>query len=160
MGGRQGLAVEVLPVGGLLSIEARSVPASVADPGLHRLNWSAQVRHQGGIHDRNDEEHKEHPSESGPENKEWSSHSVFFVLLISQKVYRKIVVMSTKICENFSPYLIDSKRFSSEKSPLQVLDKSLTDPRVSKAGRPDLYRSRTYSQILKHVLDRLYTANT
>lgn len=44
------------------------------------------MRHKGSIHYGNDEEHKEHPSESGPENKEWSSHSVFFVLLISKKL--------------------------------------------------------------------------
>ena len=68
--------------------------------------------------------------------------------------------MSTKICGNFSSYLIDSKRFSSEKSLLQSLHKSLTDRRVSKAGRPYLYGCRAYRQILKHVRDRLYTANT
>jgi len=68
--------------------------------------------------------------------------------------------MSTKICGNFSSYLIDSKRFSSEKSLLQLPYKSLTGRRVSKAGRPYLYGSRAYRQILKHVPDRLYTAYT
>ena len=68
--------------------------------------------------------------------------------------------MSTKICEKFTSYLIDSKRFNSEKSLLQLLHKSLTDHRVSKAGRPYLYGCRAHSQILKHVLDRLNTANT
>ena len=68
--------------------------------------------------------------------------------------------MSTKICENFTSYLIDSKRFSSKKSSLQPLHKSLTDRRVSKAGRPDLYGSRTCRYILKHVFNRLYAADT
>jgi len=68
--------------------------------------------------------------------------------------------MSTRICGNFSPYLIDSKRFSYEKSLLQPLHKSLTDRRVSKAGRSYLYGCRAYRQILKHVRDRLYPTNT
>ena len=63
--------------------------------------------------------------------------------------------MSTKICGNFVDYLIDSKRFSSKKCSLQLPYKSLTDRRVSKAGRPYLYGSRTYRQVLKHVFDRL-----
>ena len=68
--------------------------------------------------------------------------------------------MSTKIDENFTSYLIDSKSFRPKKSPLKVFDKTLTDLRVSKTGRPDLYCSRADSYILKHVLDRLYTSNT
>ena len=68
--------------------------------------------------------------------------------------------MSTKICGYFSPYVIDSKRFRYEKSLLQPGHKSLTDRRVSKAGRAYLYGSRAYCQILKHVRDRFYTANT
>jgi len=31
----------------------------------------------------------------------------------------------------------------------------LTGPRVSKAGRPYLYRRSAYSQVIKHVFDRL-----
>jgi len=63
--------------------------------------------------------------------------------------------MSTKIGGNFTSYLIDSKRFSYEKSPLQSRNKSLTDRRVSKAGRPYLYGCRTYGHIFKHVFHRL-----
>ena len=86
MGSGQRFAVEAFAVGGLLTVEARPIPAGIADPSLDRLNRCAQMRNEGGVHNRNDEEHQEHPTESGPENKEWSSHSVFFVLLISQKV--------------------------------------------------------------------------
>ena len=68
--------------------------------------------------------------------------------------------MSTKIGGNFTPYLIDSKRVSYKKSLLQSLHKSLTDPRVSKAGRPYLYGCRAYGHILKHVFHRLYASDT
>ena len=63
--------------------------------------------------------------------------------------------MSTKICENFTSYIIDSKRFSIKKRSLQVLYKSLTGRRVSKAGRPYLYGSRAYREVFKHVFRRL-----
>ena len=63
--------------------------------------------------------------------------------------------MSTKICGNFTYYLIDSNSFSFEKCSLQLSYKTPTDRRVSKAGRPYLYGSRTYRQVLKHVFDRL-----
>src|SRR5438309_10850980 len=55
----------------------------------------------------------------------------------------------------FVPYLIQGKRFSPFQYVRKGLDKSLTGPRVSKAGRPDLYRRSTYCQVFKHVFDRL-----
>src|SRR5690242_15926935 len=63
--------------------------------------------------------------------------------------------MSTKIFEYFISYLTDIKYLSFKKSPLQLPYKSLTGPRVSKAGRPYLYGSRTYRQVFKHVFRRL-----
>src|SRR5271165_5338236 len=66
--------------------------------------------------------------------------------------------MSTIFGNKFVSYLIHSKQFSFEKGLLQTIDKSLTDLRVSKAGRSDLYCRSPYSQIFKHVLDRLDTA--
>ena len=68
--------------------------------------------------------------------------------------------MSTIFRKKSVPYLIHSKRFSTTKCLLKPLDKSLTGPRVSKAGRPDLHRRGTYSQVFKHVFDRLDASQT
>src|SRR5690348_3947158 len=63
--------------------------------------------------------------------------------------------MSTVFCEKFVLYLIQSKHFSSFQDLRKGVKKPLTGLRVSKAGRPDLYRRSPYGQILKHVFDRL-----
>src|SRR5713226_9974456 len=63
--------------------------------------------------------------------------------------------MSTIFCYEFVPYLTQSKRVSTFQYVRKGVDKSLTGPRVSKAGRPDLYRRSAYSQVVKHVFDRL-----
>src|SRR6266852_7547123 len=64
--------------------------------------------------------------------------------------------MSTIFCNYFSSYLIHTKDFKFEKDSLKIPDKPLTDPRVSKAGRPYLYSRRAYNQVFKHVFRRLY----
>src|SRR5712692_5819063 len=63
--------------------------------------------------------------------------------------------MSTVFCEKYIPYLTQSKHFSSFQDLRKGLDKSLTGPRVSKAGRPNLYCCSPYGDVLKHVFDRL-----
>src|SRR5437899_13730 len=68
--------------------------------------------------------------------------------------------MSTNFCYELILYLIQSKRFNTFQYDRKGIDKSLTGPRVSKAGRSDLYRRSTYGQVIKHVFDRLDTAQT
>ncbi len=63
--------------------------------------------------------------------------------------------MSTVFCTKSSSYLIHSKHVSFEKCLRELSNQSLTGPRVSEAGRPYLYTSRTHSQIFKHVGSRL-----
>jgi len=63
--------------------------------------------------------------------------------------------MSTVFCKKFISYLIYSKQVSIEKSSFEILNKSLTGPRVSEAGRPDLYCRGSYDQVIEHVFDRL-----
>jgi len=63
--------------------------------------------------------------------------------------------MSTVFCSEFISYLTQSKRFSTFQYVRKGFGKPLTGPWVSKAGRPDLYRRSTYSQVFKHVFDRL-----
>src|SRR6266851_6444525 len=63
--------------------------------------------------------------------------------------------MSTIFCYESIPHLIQSKRFSMLQYVRKGVDKLLTGPRVSKAGRPDLYRRSAYSLVIKHVFDRL-----
>src|SRR5260370_38413227 len=63
--------------------------------------------------------------------------------------------MSTIFCQESVPYLIQSTRFSWFQYGRKGVDKSLTDPRVSEAGRPDLYRRGSHSHVIKHVFDRL-----
>src|SRR5256885_6702727 len=50
----QCLGIESLAVRCFLAVEAWSVPAGVAYPGLDRLGWLAQVRNQWGFHGRCD----------------------------------------------------------------------------------------------------------
>ena len=64
--------------------------------------------------------------------------------------------MSTIFCNYFSIYLIHIKDFKFKKNPLKIPNKSLTDPGVSKAGRPYLYGRRAHNQVFKHVFRRLY----
>ena len=52
--------------------------------------------------------------------------------------------MSTIFCYESISHLIQSKRFSMLQYVRKGLNKSLTGPRVSKAGRPDLYRRSAY----------------
>src|SRR5216683_4951398 len=68
--------------------------------------------------------------------------------------------MSTIFCYEFVSHLIQSKRFSMLQYVRKGLDKLLTGPRVSKAGRPDLYRRSAYSQVVKHVFYRLNASKT
>ena len=82
----EGLGVEALAISGLLTVELRTIPAGIAYPSLDRLGGVATMGHERGFHRRCDEEHKGNPSESSPDNKEWSSHSVFFMLQTSKKV--------------------------------------------------------------------------
>src|SRR5260370_22329365 len=58
-------------------------------------------------------------------------------------------------CWELAAYGTQSKRFSASCHGCKGLDKLLTGPRGSKAGRPDLYRRSAYSQVFKHVFDRL-----
>ena len=66
--------------------------------------------------------------------------------------------MSTIFCKKFVAYLINSKHVTLQKGLLKALNQALTDPRVSKAGRADLYRRGPYSQVIKHVFYRLDTS--
>ena len=63
--------------------------------------------------------------------------------------------MSTLFCYELFPYLFQSKHFSAFQDVRKGVDKSLTGPRISKAGRPDLYRRRAYGEVFKHVVGRL-----
>jgi hypothetical protein len=45
-----------------------------------------QMRNEGSLHRRSDEEHKRNPPECSPYHEESMSHSVFFVLRKSRKV--------------------------------------------------------------------------
>src|SRR5260370_2185087 len=82
----KGFGIEALAVGGFAPVEPWAIPAGVAYPGLNRLDGLIQVRYQGGLHHRSDEEHKRYPAERSPHHEESMSHSVFFVLLGSRKV--------------------------------------------------------------------------
>ena len=68
--------------------------------------------------------------------------------------------MSTVFCEKIVSYLIYTKQFSFRKDMFKTLNKSLTDRRVSKTGRPDLYCRCSYRQVIKHVIDRLDASET
>ena len=63
--------------------------------------------------------------------------------------------MSTVFCFEFVSYPVQSKCFSPFQYVRKGVDKPLTDPRVSKAGRPYLYGRSPYGQVFKHVLHRL-----
>src|SRR5713226_1671576 len=109
---REGFAVEALAVGGFVPVESRAVPTGITHPGLNRLHGLIQMCYEGCLHRRSDEEHKKYPAQCSPAHEKSMSHSVFFVLLGSKKVKQKRVIMSTIFCEEFVPYLIQSKRFS------------------------------------------------
>src|SRR5262245_5399326 len=66
--------------------------------------------------------------------------------------------MSTVFCVKLSAYLIHAKDFSFNECLRQVFHQTLTGPRVSEAGRPHLYTSCTYGQVVKHVGGRLYAS--
>src|SRR5947207_230386 len=53
----EGFGVEALAVGGLASMESWAIPTGNAYPCLHRLHRLVQMRYQGGLHHRSDEEH-------------------------------------------------------------------------------------------------------
>src|SRR5262249_7818421 len=106
-------------------------------------------------HRGRDQEHKWHPPNCSPDHKEWSFHSVVFLLQTSKKVYQKRVVMSTIFSSKSSSYLIHSKHVSFEKRLRKLSNKSLTGRWVSKTGRTHLYASRTHGKIFKHVGSRL-----
>src|SRR5207253_10632550 len=76
----QGFGVEALTISGFTPVEPGAIPTGIAHPGLDRLHRLIQMRHQGSLHRRSDEEHE------SPEHEESMSHSVFFVLLGSKKV--------------------------------------------------------------------------
>ena len=63
--------------------------------------------------------------------------------------------MSTVFCAKSVPYLVKSKHLSSFQDLRKGFNESLTGPRVSKAGRPDLYCRSAYGEVFKHVLCRL-----
>src|SRR6266851_7220157 len=63
--------------------------------------------------------------------------------------------MSTIFCEESVPYLVKTKCFRTFQYVRKGIHKSLTDPRVSKTGRPDLYRGSSHDRVIKHVFDRL-----
>src|SRR5580698_903937 len=65
-GGKR-FGVELLAVGGFLTIELRPIPAGVANPSLDRLGRVAAVSYEGGLHRRSDEEHKGYPPECSPD---------------------------------------------------------------------------------------------
>src|SRR5580698_1827717 len=67
VGGGERLGVELLAVGGLLTVEFGPIPAGIAYPSLDRLGGIAAVSHKGGLHRRGDEEHKGNPAESSPD---------------------------------------------------------------------------------------------
>src|SRR5713226_8570614 len=68
--------------------------------------------------------------------------------------------MSTVFSKKFILYLIQSKCVSFKKRLIKTSRKTLTGLRVSKAGRPDLYRRSSYGEIFKHVFDRLDASQT
>src|SRR6266849_1602528 len=57
----QSLSIKDLAIGGLAAIEAGTIPTSVTRPGFKRLHRLIQMRNQGGLHHRSDEEHKRYP---------------------------------------------------------------------------------------------------
>src|SRR6202521_6376017 len=65
---RQSLGIKDLAVGGLAAIEAGTIPTCVTQPGLNWLHERIQMRYQGGLHHRSDEEHEKYPPECGPDH--------------------------------------------------------------------------------------------
>src|SRR5437016_7551357 len=82
----ESFGIEALAVGRLAPIEPGAIPTGIAHPGLNRPYRLIQMRHQGGLHHRSDEEHERYPAQRSPHHEESMSHSVFFVLLRSQKM--------------------------------------------------------------------------
>ena len=66
--------------------------------------------------------------------------------------------MSTIFNEEFLSYLSQSKWFTFKNASFQLLHKSLTDRRVSKAGRADLYCAGAYCYVLQHIAYRFDAA--
>src|SRR6267142_4642700 len=86
VGSRQCFTVESLAVGSLLPVKVRSIPAGVANPGLDGPNRLTQVSNKRSFHSGRNEKHQWHPSNCSPDHKEWSFHSVVFLLQTSRKV--------------------------------------------------------------------------
>src|SRR5580692_5686833 len=63
---RECFGVEMLSVGGLAPVKPGAIPAGIAHPSLDRLYRLTQMRDEGGLHRRSDEEHKKHPAKSSP----------------------------------------------------------------------------------------------
>src|SRR5580704_10362870 len=63
--------------------------------------------------------------------------------------------MSTIFRKKSISYLIHSKHLTLKKTLREPINQALTGPRVSKAGRADLYCTGPYSQVFKHVFYRL-----
>src|SRR5215469_16764876 len=93
----QTLGVISLAVGGLSTIEAGAVPAGVAYPHFERFDGIAQVRYQGGLHRRANQEHQRQPSDGSPGHEERSSHSVVNQLQTTRKCSKK-----DALCQLFS----------------------------------------------------------
>lgn len=93
--GRQGLAIELLAIGGHFAIELRTVPTGIPDPNFDRLYRSTQMGYQGRLHRWTYKEHQRHPTERGPGEKEWSSHVCSFGYKLSKKLYQYSRIMST-----------------------------------------------------------------
>src|SRR6267142_3689791 len=89
--------VEPLAVRGLLPVKVGAIPTGVANPYLDRLYRLALQSHQGCFHCGCNQEHQRHPTNRGPCNKEWSSHSVFNPLQTNKKCIKKAA-----LCQPFS----------------------------------------------------------
>ena len=63
--------------------------------------------------------------------------------------------MSTNFCVKLSSQITDIRQVNREKSLAKFAFESLTDLRVSEAGRADLYSRCSHEDIIKHIVCRL-----
>src|SRR5277367_5029191 len=120
---RQTLGIEPLAVRRLLPVELGAIPAGIANPSLDRLRWLRQMSHQGRFHSRSNQEHQRHPANRGPCNEEWSSHSVFFLLLTTEKCSK-----NAALCQPFC----------TEKDPLNSLIELALTSETALANAPTM----------------------
>src|SRR5467141_2996991 len=86
---REGFGVEALTISGLAAIEPGAIPTGITHPGLDRLHGVIQIRYEGCLHRRSDEEHEEYPPQCSPTHEKSMSHSVLFCTTRNQKSVAK-----------------------------------------------------------------------